>query len=103
MAKRASNASRIAKAREEAEATEAEKKATKKKAAKKKAAKKKTTRKRAAKVPQRMKIIWGVGKPLHEPAKTFPYKERAAAEAEAKKKGDGYFVLKLKVPMEVDE
>jgi hypothetical protein len=90
-----SNADRIARAAAEADA--AKKELDKKKATRAAAG---TARKpRAPKAPPRMKIIWGVGVPGLEPVKTFPYKERPAADAEAEKRGKGCMVRPLKVPM----
>ncbi len=118
MPRRSSNSNRIARAAAEADATAKEKMAKKaaKKAAKKTVKKtaKKTTKKvtkktvkkvakrttRATKTPQRMKIIWGVGKPGLAPVSHYAYRDRAAADAEAKRKGDEFMVRKVKVPME---
>lgn len=95
MPRHASNSDRIARAAAEAEATAKQK-------AEKKAAKPATPRSRAssAKVKGRIKIVWAVGKPGLEPVKTFPYIERAAADAESAKRGEEFRVVPLKVPME---
>ena len=91
----ASNADHIAKAAAEVEAK------TKEKAAKKAARGPAAPRKpRAPKAPPRLKIIWAVGQPGAAPAKTFPYLERAAADADAVRRGKGCMVTPLKVPME---
>ena len=107
MPRRMSNSDRIARAAAEAEAADKEKKAAKKAAKKttKKATKKatkKTTRKTTKKsaVPQRRKIVWAVGRLGADPVATYPYKEKAAAEADAKQRGDAFSVKPLKVPME---
>lgn len=109
MARRMSNSERIARAAAEAKATadeKAVKKATKKTAKK---TKKKTTRKKATKrtrkaakpaIPVRMKVVWAVGAPGAVPTRTYPYKERAAADADAAKVGKGCIVKALRVPME---
>ena len=55
---------------------------------------------RAPKAPPRMKIVWAVGTTGSEPIATFPYRDRAAAEARAQKAGGGCRVLPLKVLME---
>lgn len=101
MPRRSSNAERIARAAEEAEATAAEKKA--KKPAKKPA--KKTSRKTTsrAKAPPRMKVIWGVAKPGFEAVAHYAYKDKDAAEAEATKRGEEYRVRAERVPMTDDE
>ena len=57
-------------------------------------------RPRSAKPPQRMKIVWAVGRPGVEPNKIFPYLERAAADAKAVALGNGAMVTPRKVPME---
>ncbi len=92
-----SNADRIAKAAAEVEAKTKEKTA-------KKAARPLTAsaprKSRAPKAPPRLKIIWAVGQPGAAPAKTYPYIERAAADAEAVRRGKGCMVTPLKVPME---
>jgi hypothetical protein len=97
MPRHASNAERIARAAAEVAAGDQQKAVVK--AAKPKA----PPRPRAAATPKakpRMKIIWGVGRPGVEPVKTFPYKERGAADAEAQKRGGEFRVVDLKVPME---
>lgn len=98
MARHMSNADRIAKAAAEVEAGTKEKaaKAKTKAPAKPKAA-------RAPKAPPRMKIIWAVGKPGAVPTATFPYAQRAAADAQAAKSGGGAMVSALRVPMEPGE
>jgi hypothetical protein len=92
-----SNSDRIARAAAEVEAATAEK------AAKKAAAPKTPRKSRAravAKAPQKFKVVWAVGRTGAEPVKSFPYKERAAADAEAARIGKGCVVNPLKVPME---
>ena len=91
-----SNADRIAKAAAEADAK------AKEKAAKPKAAPR-PSRARAPKAPQRWKYIWGVGKPGAEPSATYPYAQRAAADAHAAKSGGGTIVTPVRVPMEPGE
>ena len=76
-------------------------KKTTKKAAKKTA--KKTARKRTAKAPQRMKIVWGVGKHGHDPVSTYAYRDQAKATADAAKRGGAFSVHRLRVPMEDEE
>jgi len=95
VAQRMSNADRIAKAAAEAAATAREK------AARKPAAPRAPAKPRAssARPKPRIKVVWAVGKPGLEPVKTFPYKERAAADAESSKRGDDFRVVPLKVPM----
>jgi hypothetical protein len=92
----ASNAERIERAASEAAA--AVKELDAKKAAKAKGPKK--PRASSVKVPARVKIVWAVGRPGVASSKSFPYKERAAADAEAARLGKGCMVTPLKVPME---
>ena len=95
MPRKASNADRIARAAAEADAKAAEK------AAKKAAAPPPRPRATpASRGKARLKVVWAVGKPGLEPVKTFPYPERAEADAEAAKRGDDFRVAPLKVPME---
>jgi hypothetical protein len=89
-----SNAERIARAAAESEA------AVKEMAAKKAASLKPPRKPRAAPPPKRIKIVWAVGKTGAAPVKSFPYAERAAADAEALRIGKGCVVTPLKVPME---
>jgi len=56
---------------------------------------------RASRPPQRMMIVWSVGVPGLVPVKTFAYAERAAADADAERRGKGCVVRPVKVPMEV--
>lgn len=95
MARHESNAERISRAAAEADAKARE-------AAKKKAARPPSARSRASgpKPKPRIKVIWAVGRPGLEPVKTFPYAERAAADAESTKRGGDFRVAPLKVPME---
>jgi len=95
---RLANADRIARAAEEAEAAQADK--AEKKATAKKPSAKRSRASRAAKTPQRMKIVWVVGKPGQTPHAVYPYAERAEADAEAQRLGEQFIVLKAKVPME---
>jgi hypothetical protein len=92
-----SNSERIARAAAEASAKAAEKA---EKAAKKAAAPKKPRAAREPKTPARMKIVWAVGDPGAAPAATFPYSERAAADADCARRGKNCIVKPLKVPME---
>jgi hypothetical protein len=100
---RKSNAQRIALAAAEAEATAKEKTAAKKKVTKKKATKKRVSKKRTPKAPPRLKIVWAVGPPGLPPLKVYPYRERAAADADSDKRGKNSMVRPLKVPMEAGE
>jgi hypothetical protein len=94
----ASNSERIAHAAAEADAT------AKEKAAKVKAPRAPRVRTpRAPKAPPRVKIVWAVGKPGGTPTQTYPYPQRAAAEAEAKRMGGEWVVAPLRVPMEATE
>lgn len=90
-----SNADRIARAASEADA--AVKELNAKKIAKAKGPKKPRV---SAKIPARVKIVWAVGRPGVASVKSYPYKERAAADAEAVRLGKGCMVMPLKVPME---
>jgi hypothetical protein len=90
MPRHPSNAERIERAAEEAQAWATAKAA-------KKAA---TPRRRAPAAPPRMKMVWTVGKPGAEPVHTYAYAEKEAADAEALRRGGDYRVLPLKVPME---
>jgi hypothetical protein len=94
--KHESNAERIARAAAEASATLAEKAA----APPKPKAPRKPRAPAAPKARVRIKIVWAVGKPGNQPAKTYPYAERAAADAESVRIGKGCMVTPLKVPME---
>ena len=85
-------------ARAAADAAAATKELADKKA--RRAAPSKTRKPRAPKPPARMKIIWGVGQPGAVPLKTFPYIEKAAADADAERRGKGCVVRPVKVPME---
>lgn len=105
MPRHASNQERIANAAAAAEAKAAAKAA---KAAEKAAAKAakaalpkapRVSKPRAPKAPQRMKIVWGVGPIGGVPASTYPYNNRAGADAEAAKKGANWCVSPHKVPM----
>jgi len=90
-----SNADRIARAA--AESAAAVKELTAKRVATASIAKK--ARARPVRVPPRIKIVWAVGRPGAGPVKSFPYPERAAADAEAARLGKGCIVSALKVPM----
>lgn len=96
MARHMSNSERIARAAAEAEAKTAEKA--------EKAAKKPATPRvrapRAPKAPPRMKIVWAVGDIGAEPVATYPYAERAAADADCARRGKGCTVRPVKVPMD---
>lgn len=102
MPRHASNSERIARAAAEADAKDLEKAAAKKKAAAVAAAapRVRATPASRAKVLPRLKVVWAVGRPGLEPAKTFPYLERADADADATRRGDDFRVVALKVPME---
>ena len=98
---RMSNRDRIARAAEEARLSEAEK-------ATKKASKtpQKATAKRSKRVvpPVRMKIIWEVCNGAGAPVASFPYPDKAAAEAETqtliRSTGRTHVLRPTKVPME---
>jgi hypothetical protein len=96
MPRHMSNAQRIAKAAAEAEATEREK-AEKKPAAPRAP---RASRARQPKPPVRMKVVWTVCEPGGPALATFPYPERAAADADAARRGKGCIVKPVKVPME---
>jgi hypothetical protein len=89
-----SNADRIARAAAEAAA------ATKELAGKRAARLKAVRKPRTPPPPPRVKVVWAVGRTGSPPVKTFPYSERAAADAEAARVGKGAVVNPLKVPME---
>jgi hypothetical protein len=91
-----SNSDRIARAAAEASAKAAEKA---EKAAKK-AATPRTRKPREPKAPPRLKIVWAVGDPGAAPVATFPYADRAAADADCARRGKNCQVRPLKVPME---
>ena len=97
MPQRLSNSDRIAKAAAEAEAKA---KAKAEKAAARAAKPPKPRKPREPPPPQRLKIVWSVGEPGGPPVKTFPYPERAAADAEASRAGKHWIVKPIKVPME---
>lgn len=108
---RMSNRDRIAQKAAEAKAAadEAEKKAKKKAAKKttkkttKKAAKKTTSRTKAAATPERLKVVWSVCDAGGSVVKSYPYPEKAEAEAEVarltEKKNRPYRLRADKVPM----
>jgi len=99
MPRHMSNAHRIANAAAEAEATQREKA---EKAAKKAAEPKapRASRARQPKAPVRMKVVWAVCEPNGPALATFPYPERAAADADAARRGRNCLVKPVKVPME---
>jgi len=68
----------------------------------KKAAAPRVRKPRAPKPPVRMKIVWTIGEPGGVALKTFPYAERAAADAAAKSHNKFCLVKAMKVPL-VDE
>lgn len=80
---------------------------SKKKAAPKKAAAKKPATRRKAAKKGRVKIVWAVCVPAGKPLKIFPYREKAEAEAEAKKltekKGTLHVIRGDRQPMSDDE
>jgi hypothetical protein len=88
-----SNSERIERAAAEAAAFVRDKKAAK-------ALAPKAPRKSSRAAPVRMKVVWTVSRPGAATVKTFPYKEREAADAEAARVGKGAVVGQLKVPME---
>lgn len=97
MPRHMSNAARIAKAAAEVEASDREKA---EKAATKKPAAPRASRARAPKPPVRLKVVWTVCEPGGPALATFPYPERAAADADAARRGKGCIVKPIKVPME---
>lgn len=97
MPRHMSNSDRIARLAAEAEATAREKEEKKKVKA---AAPPRKSSGRAPKAPVRLKIVWTVGMPAGQPVKTYPYAEKASADAEAERLGRGHVVRALKVPME---
>jgi len=95
---RMSNRDRIARAAEEVKAAQAEKAA--KKAEKKPAA----PRPKRVPVPVRMKIVWDVFSSTGAKVKTYPYPDKADAEAAveslSRSTGRGHVLRATKVPME---
>ena len=96
-----SNRERIARAAEEARLASAEK--TVKKTSKKPA----TGRAKRGEAPQRMKVVWEVGRASGATVKTYPYAEKAAAEAAVleltRSTGKPHLLRANKVPMGADE
>jgi len=90
MAKRSSNRNRIERMREEAAATARDKP--------------KSVKPKNAKPTGRLKMVWGVKNSVGEIVKTYPYPQKAAAEAEAARMRDsgqrGSLVCPHKVPLE---
>ena len=105
MARRMSNRDRIQRMQLEAKATAGEKKKKKPaKAAKKRAKKPAKAAKKPEEPPGRMKMVWAVCDRAARTVKTFPYPEKAQAQAEAvrlttKNKAE-HFVRSERVPME---
>jgi hypothetical protein len=101
MAGRMSNRDRIAQRAEEAEAARKEKET---KAAKKEATPRKKATPKVAAPPGRTKIVWAVCDHSGAQVKTFPYREEAAARAEAEKltaeSGKAHWVARAEVPFE---
>lgn len=98
MAKRMSNNERIQRQAAEVAAKDKEK-AEKKMAVKATASK---TEKKEATRTKRLKIVWKIFNEQYKEVGTFPYSEKAAAEAKAaaltKKSGKKHFVNPIKVP-----
>ncbi len=96
--KRMSNRDRIARAAEEARLTEAEK------AAKKATKETTSSRSKPAVKPVRMKVIWEVCSGSGKAVKSFPYPDKAEAEAQTKaltkSTGRTHILRATKVPME---
>jgi hypothetical protein len=97
-----SNRERIARAAEEARLAEAEKADKTTKKTTKTAA---TPRpKRAPKAPIRMKVVWEICGGTGKVIRTYPYAEKAAAEAETdslnRSTGNTHVLRPTKVPME---
>jgi hypothetical protein len=94
-----SNRERIARAAEEARLAKAEK--TAKKAAKEERG---ARPKGASKPPIRMKVVWEVCSATGKVVRTFPYADKAAAEAAAealtRSTGNTHLLRPTKVPME---
>lgn len=94
-----SNRERIARAAEEARLAESEKAA--KKATKEAGA---PVAKRAPKAPIRMKVVWEVCSATGKVLDTFPYAEKAAAEADVEARtrstGNTHLLRPTKVPMD---
>ncbi len=95
------NRERIARAAEEARASAVEKA---EKAAKQTEKPAKVARPKRVAAPVRMKIVWDVGGTGGTKLKTFPYAEKAAAEAAAaalsKSTGRTHQIRESRVPME---
>jgi hypothetical protein len=89
----ASNSERIAKMAAEAEAKAKEKAA-------KPAKPKRARAPRAPKAPPRFKYVWTVGPAGGSAVATFPYNQRAEADAEAARVGKGCVVTQTRVQME---
>jgi len=96
-----SNRERITRAAEEARQAEVDK--TAKKVSKKPA----VGRAKRGEAPQRMKIVWEVGRASGTTVKTFPYAEKAAAEAAVleltRSTGKPHLLRATKVAMGADE
>ena len=96
------NRERIARAAEEARLSAVEK--TAKQAEKSAEKPAKVARAKRAATPVRMKIVWDVGGTGGAKLKTFPYAEKAAAEAAAaalsKSTGRTHQIRESRVPME---
>ena len=94
---RMSNRDRIARAAEEARLTAAEK-------AEKKAVKETRSRSKPPVKPVRMKVVWEVCSGTGKTVKSFPYPDKAAAEAQTKalteSTGRTHVLRPTKVPME---
>jgi len=102
-----SNRDRIARAAEEAAAAASDKEKKAKKAPKepvRSAKKGSTTRTRKSDTPARMKIVWDVCNSNGKAVKTFPYPDKAAAQAAVlaltRSTGNPHVLLANKVPME---
>jgi len=110
MARRISNRTRLQRLQEEKQIEADEKKEKRPDepaAAKKKKAKKAPAAKRTRKAPEpagRMKVVWAVAEPGKDPKATFPFPEKAKAEAEAArltaKHGKTFLVRRDRVAME---
>ena len=109
-ARKSSNKKRIARAAEEAAATDSERK-TKKKTAKKKTAKKKAARttakktfKKATTATGRLVVVWTVRDHLRRVVKTYAYHDQADAAKEAarltKSSGKDHVVRRDRAPLE---
>ena len=104
MAKAPSNRERIEKLALEAELSAKEKSG--KKSAPATAGRKRAPSKTPASAGERMKLVWKVFDPAHKEVATFPYPQKALAEAKASQRSDAtgkpFVVRGVKVAMDED-